>query len=257
MRPHRFPRRQPPHADSAPVQRRGSAGPLAPRLLRAARSLPPVINCPSHSTFPNSSPKSRSVVSVHGLPIGSPLDVIQPAVDQARFGEPVHTICHHHRRRRVGPGTHPPLERSGLAVRSVWFAVTGVSCDDSLVISETPGVERRSGRGLPSREKKHRSGRYAFRTRLHRGAGGSYTMRTSRRNRFAGSRKQVRQRHRGVALLARGQYLPAQDTPSTARSMMAGWFFLVIAGSCQFGHGLGGFTTNLIHSPPRARPLLP
>ena len=123
-------------------------------------------------------------------------------------------------------GTHPPLERSNLAVRSVWFAVTGVSCDDSLVISETPGVERRSGgRGLPSREKKYRSGRYAFRTRLHRGAGGSYPMRTSRRNRFAGSRKQVRQRHRGVALLARGQHLPAQDIPSTARSMMVGCFF--------------------------------
>ena len=33
-------------------------------------------------------------------------------------------------------------------------------------MSETPGVERRSGRGLPPREKKHRSGLYAPRTRL-------------------------------------------------------------------------------------------
>ena len=107
-------------------------------------------------------------------------------------------------------GTHPPLERSSLSLRSVWFAVTGVPCDDPLVISETPGVERRSGRGLPPREKKHHSGRYAFRTRLHRGAGGVYPMRNSRGNRFAGGRKEVRQLHRGVALLARGRYLPAQ-----------------------------------------------
>ena len=31
--------------------------------------------------------------------------------------------------------------------------------------------------------------------------------------------------------------------------MMAGRFFLVLTGACQFGHGfLGGFTTNFIHS---------
>ena len=36
--------------------------------------------------------------------------------------------------------------------------------------------------------------------------------------------------------------------PSTARSMMAGWVFLVLTGACQFGHGVGGFTTNSIHS---------
>ena len=74
--------------------------------------------------------------------------------------------------------------------------------------------ERRSGRGLPPREKKHHSGRYAFRTRLHRGAGGVYPMRTARGGRFAGSCKEARQLlctlHRGVALLARGRYLPAQ-----------------------------------------------
>ena len=37
--------------------------------------------------------------------------------------------------------------------------------------------------------------------------------------------------------------------PSTARSMMAGRVFLVLTGACQFGHGVGGFTTNFIHSP--------
>ena len=36
--------------------------------------------------------------------------------------------------------------------------------------------------------------------------------------------------------------------PSTARSMMVGRVFLVLTGACQFGHGLGGFATNLIHS---------
>ena len=29
--------------------------------------------------------------------------------------------------------------------------------------------------------------------------------------------------------------------PSTARSMMAGWVFLVLTGACQFGHGVDGF----------------
>ena len=32
--------------------------------------------------------------------------------------------------------------------------------------------------------------------------------------------------------------------PSTARSMMVGRVFLVLTGACQFGHGVGGFTTN-------------
>ena len=35
--------------------------------------------------------------------------------------------------------------------------------------------------------------------------------------------------------------------PSTARSMTVGQF-LVLAGACQFGHSLGGFTINFIHS---------
>ena len=30
--------------------------------------------------------------------------------------------------------------------------------------------------------------------------------------------------------------------------MMAGRVFLVLTGACQFGHGVGGFTTNFIHS---------
>ena len=34
----------------------------------------------------------------------------------------------------------------------------------------------------------------------------------------------------------------------TARSMMAGQFPLVLTGACQFGHGVGGFATNFIHS---------
>ena len=37
-------------------------------------------------------------------------------------------------------------------------------------------------------------------------------------------------------------------SPSTAHSMMPGWVFLVLTGAFQFGHGLGGFATNLIHS---------
>ena len=36
--------------------------------------------------------------------------------------------------------------------------------------------------------------------------------------------------------------------PPTARSIMAGRIFLVLTGACQFGHGVGGFTTNFIHS---------
>ena len=36
--------------------------------------------------------------------------------------------------------------------------------------------------------------------------------------------------------------------PSTARSMMVGRVFLVLTGACQFGHGVGGFTTSFIHS---------
>ena len=30
--------------------------------------------------------------------------------------------------------------------------------------------------------------------------------------------------------------------------MMVGRIFLVLTGACQFGHGVGGFTTNSIHS---------
>ena len=30
--------------------------------------------------------------------------------------------------------------------------------------------------------------------------------------------------------------------------MMAGRAFLVLTGACQFGHGVGGFATNFIHS---------
>ena len=36
--------------------------------------------------------------------------------------------------------------------------------------------------------------------------------------------------------------------PYTARSMMVGQF-LMLAGACQFGHGVGGFMINAIHSP--------
>ena len=34
----------------------------------------------------------------------------------------------------------------------------------------------------------------------------------------------------------------------TARSMVVGQFFLVLTCACQFGHGVGGFATNFIHS---------
>ena len=30
--------------------------------------------------------------------------------------------------------------------------------------------------------------------------------------------------------------------------MMVGRVFLVLTGACQFGHGVGGFTSNFIHS---------
>ena len=33
--------------------------------------------------------------------------------------------------------------------------------------------------------------------------------------------------------------------------------FLVLTGACQFGHGVGGFTTNFIHSPPLVRSRTP
>ena len=39
--------------------------------------------------------------------------------------------------------------------------------------------------------------------------------------------------------------------------MMAGWVFLVLTGTCQFDHGLGGFTTNFIqpiHHHPQFDP---
>ena len=36
--------------------------------------------------------------------------------------------------------------------------------------------------------------------------------------------------------------------PSTARSIMVGWVFLVLTDACQFGHGVDGFTTSFIHS---------
>jgi len=50
--------------------------------------------------------------------------------------------------------------------------------------------------------------------------------------------------------LAKPQKEADKPLPSTARSMMAGWVFvfLVLTGACQFGHGLGGFATNFIHS---------
>ena len=40
-------------------------------------------------------------------------------------------------------------------------------------------------------------------------------------------------------------------SPSTARSMMDGRYFLVLTGACQFGHGVGGFAANFIHSAER------
>ena len=45
----------------------------------------------------------------------------------------------------------------------------------------------------------------------------------------------------------RPNYEPPRFLPSTARSMMVGRFFLVLAGACQFGHGPGGFAANFIH----------
>ena len=48
-------------------------------------------------------------------------------------------------------------------------------------------------------------------------------------------------------LITGGQCTSLRVLPSTARSMMAGRAFLVLAGACQFGHGVGGFTANLIH----------
>ena len=45
--------------------------------------------------------------------------------------------------------------------------------------------------------------------------------------------------------------LPKEPLPSTASSMMVGRVFLVLTGACQFGHGVGGFTTNFIHSAPK------
>ena len=46
---------------------------------------------------------------------------------------------------------------------------------------------------------------------------------------------------------------PRPALPSTARSMMVGRAFLVLVltGACQFGHGVGGLTTNFIHSGVR------
>ena len=43
----------------------------------------------------------------------------------------------------------------------------------------------------------------------------------------------------------------AYNSPSTTRSVVVvGRVFLVLVltGACQFGHGVGGFTTNSIHS---------
>ena len=49
-----------------------------------------------------------------------------------------------------------------------------------------------------------------------------------------------------------------QALPSTARSMMVGRVFLVLTtGACQFGYGVGGFTTNFIHSRRRQAPRSP
>ena len=48
---------------------------------------------------------------------------------------------------------------------------------------------------------------------------------------------------RGVAV---GRF--RQGAKKQKRPMMAGRAFLVLTGACQFGHGLGGFTTNFIHS---------
>ena len=34
--------------------------------------------------------------------------------------------------------------------------------------------------------------------------------------------------------------------------MMVGWVFLVLTDACQFGHGVGEFTANFIHSIKKA-----
>ena len=47
---------------------------------------------------------------------------------------------------------------------------------------------------------------------------------------------------------ARNPHSPRPAKPSTVHSMMVGQFLLVLTGACQFGHGLGGFTTNFIRS---------
>ena len=59
--------------------------------------------------------------------------------------------------------------------------------------------------------------------------------------------------------IATGNLIPRKKTrllTSTARSMMIGRVFLVPAGACQFGHGVGGFTTHFIHSRKRNSPEL-
>ena len=53
--------------------------------------------------------------------------------------------------------------------------------------------------------------------------------------------------HMDAPGLARKEKLPfakGPPLPSTARSMIIGQFFSVLTGACQFGHGVGGFTTN-------------
>ena len=51
-----------------------------------------------------------------------------------------------------------------------------------------------------------------------------------------------------LVLGASAVHVRSRLLPSTARSMMAGRVFLVLTGACQFGYGLGGFTTSFVHS---------
>ena len=53
--------------------------------------------------------------------------------------------------------------------------------------------------------------------------------------------------HMDAPGLARKEKLPftkGPPLPATPRSMIIGKFFPVLTGACQFGHGVGGFTTN-------------
>ena len=144
---------------------------MQPQPPRRARRRPPraQLAAAPHVTAPAQSEPTRRPRERRRAASESSFLIAPPASPSVRRSSSAPRACSRSRRAERADA---PLELSLLLLltsprrlNQSQHDVRESACDDSLVMSEGPGVERRSGRGLPPREKKLRSGLYAPRTR--------------------------------------------------------------------------------------------